>query len=218
MAKSSGKNKVSADDRDRCRLVTPEFRLSYPHLFKPHAPKPSDKPKFSATMLYPKDREMMGIDPISGEPRSIKKAIANAKRIAFGKDKADWPKGIVSPIIDGDDPKFADKEGYKGHWVVKAITNEDQPPVAVDQKMKAIIDPNDVYPGCYCRAHIFAYTWEYMGKQGVGFILDHVQKLRDGKSFGGKKPVEAVFSPVESDEDDSDDNDEDEEDDENDFR
>ena len=33
-------------------------------------------------------------------------------------------------------------------------------------------------------------------RKGVGFMLDQVQKMGDGKSFGGKKPVDQVFGPV----------------------
>ncbi len=204
------KPKKSKVDKNLCRIITPEFRVSYPHLFKPQAPKPTDKKKYSITMLFPKDRELSGFIPgredENGNPvkRSIKKAIKNATIGFYGEDESEWPE-LISPITDGDSPKFKDKDGYKGHWVIKAITSEDQKPVVVDQKMKPIEDPNDLYPGCYARAHIFAYRWEYMGREGIGFILDHVQKLRDGKSFGGKKDVTEVFSPVDAGDDEDED-------------
>lgn len=181
-------------DKALCRIITPEFRVSYPHVFKAQAPKPTDKPKFSITMLFPKDTDLMGQSP-EGKPRSLKEAIRNAKLAEFGP-KENWPTDLQSPVIDGDNPKYADKEGYKGHWVMKATTSEDQRPNVVDGEMLPITDAAQLYPGCYARAYVYAYIWEYMGKQGVGFILDHVQKLRDGKSFGGKRPVEQVFSPV----------------------
>ncbi len=187
-------------DKDLCRIITPEFRVSYPHVFKAQAVKPTDKPKFSITMLYPKDLKLVGQAP-DGSPRTLQEVIKNAKLAEFGP-KENWPEELESPVIDGDNPKFADKDGYKGHWVIKATTSEDQRPTVVGPsadeygKLVQITDPAELYPGCYARAYIYAYVWEYMGRQGVGFILDHVQKLRDGKSFGGKKPVEQVFSPV----------------------
>lgn len=190
------------NDKDLCRLITPVFRVSYPHVFKPQAPKKGDKLKFSVTMLFPKDSDLMGQSP-DGKPRSLKDVIRNAKIAEFGP-KEDWPEGLESPVIDGDKPKFADKEGYKGHWVIKATTSEDQRPSVVGPDMTPLTEPSEFYPGCYARAYVYAYVWEYMGKQGVGFILDHVQKMRDGKSFGGKKPVEQVFSPVAASDDDED--------------
>lgn len=186
--------KTSKSDKDLCRIITPEFRVSYPHVFKPNQVKPTDKPKFSITMLYSKDTDLMGSSP-DGKPRSLKEVIRNAKLAEFGP-KENWPENLESPVIDGDDPKFKEKDGYKGHWVIKATTSEDQRPSVVDADMVPITEASELYPGCYARAYVYAYVWEYMGKQGVGFILDHVQKLRDGKSFGGKKPVEQVFSPV----------------------
>lgn len=175
-------------------MITPEFRVSYPHVFKAQAPKPTDKAKFSITMLFPKDQELMGMSP-DGKPRSLKEVIRTAKVLKFGA-KENWPQNLISPVTDGDDPKFADKPGYPGHYVVKAVCNEDQRPGVVGPDMVPLTEPASLYPGCYARAYIYAYVWEYMGRQGVGFILDHVQKLRDGKAFGGKRPIEQVFTPV----------------------
>lgn len=186
--------KKTTIDKDLCRLITPEFRVSHPHVFKAQQVKPTDKPKFSITMLFPKDSDLTG-QSVDGQPRSLPAAIKNAKLAEFGS-KENWPEDLQSPVTDGDSPKFKDKPGYAGHWVIKATSSEDQRPGVVDSDGVPITEPNVLYPGCYARAYIYAYVWEYMGRQGVGFILDHVQKLRDGKSFGGKKPVEQVFGPV----------------------
>lgn len=179
------------------RLITPVFRLSYPHLFKAQAPKPTDKPKYSITMLFPKGTDLMGqtlaTDSEPSRPISLKDVIRNAKLQEFGAQE-NWPKNLLSPVNDGDEK--AENEGYKGHWVIKATSNEESRPGVVDSDGVPITEASIIYPGCYCRAYVYARVWEYMGKQGVQFILDHVQKMKDGKSFGGKKPVEQVFGPV----------------------
>lgn len=179
------------------RLITPVFRLSYPHLFKAQAPKPTDKPKYSITMLFPKGTDLMGqtlaTDSEPSRPISLKDVIRNAKLQEFGAQE-NWPKNLLSPVNDGDEK--AENEGYKGHWVIKATSNEESRPGIVDSDGVPITEASIIYPGCYCRAYVYARVWEYMGKQGVQFILDHVQKMKDGKSFGGKKPVEQVFGPV----------------------
>lgn len=186
---------TSQADREKCRILTPEFRVSYPHIFKAQAmPGTNNPPKYSITMLFPKDTDLT----------SLKAAMTNAKVARFGADSSKWPK-VKSAVSDGDGEAGRSKktndplEGYAGHWVVKASTNEDQKPGLVDESVKAIIEPAKFYAGCYARAYIFAYVWEFpkgSGKFGMGFILDHVQKLRDGKSFAGKKPAEQVFDPV----------------------
>lgn len=204
--------KVSAADREKCRILTPEFRVSFPHVFKAQAmPGTKNDPKYSITMLFPKDEDL-GV---------IKAAIKQAKINAFGPNKDDWPEDIQSPVGDGDGKAGINKktkerlEGYADHWVIKASTSEDQKPSVVDYPgCNEIIEPSKFYSGCYARASVFAYVWEFpkdSGEYGVGFILDHVQKLREGPSFAGKKSAEAVFKPHSKagDDDDADDDSED---------
>lgn len=185
------KNKASSADKEKARILTPEFRVSFPHLFKPSGMKGTspDSHKYSVTMLFEKDSDLS----------IIKGAIKQAKINYFGPNKSEWPDDILSPVGDGDSPKNADKEGYKNHWVIKASSNQDQKPGVVDEHVKEILDQAKLYPGCYARAYVYAYVWEFpkgSKRYGIGFILDHVQKLRDGKSFAGKKPADQVFSPV----------------------
>jgi len=184
----AAKAKANKSDKEKCRVLTPEFRVSYPHVFKPQGMnnKPNSQKKYSITMLFPKDADL----------GPIKEAMRQAKVQKFGEDKTKWPKGLESPVTDGDSPKNADKEGYAGHWAIKASSNEDQKPGVVDQNVEPIINQGDFYPGCYARASLLAYIWDNEFGQGVGFILDHVQKMREGKSFAGKPQANEVFSPV----------------------
>lgn len=177
--------KLMKTDNDNQRILTPEFRVSYPHLFKPNSIKGS-APKYSLTMLFKKTDDLS----------VIKLAIKHAKIAAFGPNKDTWPDNVESPVTDGDLPKYADKAGYAGHWAIKASSNEENKPGLVDEDVQAIIDPSQFYPGCYARAQVFARVWEFGGKMGVHFILDHVQKTKEGKSFGGKKGASEVFSPI----------------------
>lgn len=183
--------KLTKEQMEACRVLTSEFRVSHPHMFVAQAPKPTDKKKFSVTMLVRKDTDDIKI---------YRQAIREAK-LAFYGPKENWPEGLVSPIRDGDGPDFQDedgnqKEGYAGHWVIKASSDEDQKPGLVDETVKPILDQGKFYPGCYARAFVFAYRYEYMKKEGISFILDHVQKTRDGKPLSARKTADQVFSPV----------------------
>lgn len=182
------------------RIVTPPFRVSYPHLFKANAMKGS-APKYSVTMLFKKSEG----DKAKDLPE-IMAAIRAAKISQFGKDKLNWPK-MASCITDGDDAKFADKEGYKGHWAIKASSIETSKPGLVDEELEPILEQALFYPGCYARAQVFARVWEFpegSGRHGVHFILDNVQKLKDGKPFGGKKSAKDAFGAGAVSDDDSD--------------
>lgn len=181
------------DNKELCRLTTPEFRVSYPHVFKPSVMKGTNNaPKYSVTMLFPKTASV----------KPLQEAIKQAKIAKFGPNKAEWPE-VRSPVDDGDAPKHVKKEGYKGHWAIKASTGADQKPGVFDEQVQEIIDPAKFYPGCYARAYVYAYVWEFpkdSGIFGVSFILDHVQKLRDGKSFTSKKAGTEIFQPIASSE------------------
>lgn len=181
--------KASKKNQELCRFVTPKFRVSYPHVFKPSKMEGTNNElKYSIGMLFSKEDDLT----------VLKNAIRQAKIAKFGS-KENWPKGIASPISDGDDPKHADKKGYKGCWVTRASTGEDYKPSVVDENVEPILNQSDFYPGCYAIASVLAYVWEFpkgSGKYGVSFILDHVQKVGDGEPFGGKKPVDQVFKPV----------------------
>jgi len=190
------RKKMTKEQREKCRVTTPIFRASYSHVWEAQAPQDSGKKKYSITMLFPKDTDLS----------KIKKAILNAKLAAFGP-KEEWPDELESPVSWGNDHIDKDtkkiKEGYKDHWVIKASSNENQKPQVVDKDREPIIDQNEFQSGDYARAHVLATNWAFGNKEGIMFILDHVQKVKDGKRFGGKKSPEQVFGALD-DEDTSD--------------
>jgi hypothetical protein len=91
------KKKVKIQDNQR--LITPEFRVAFPNVFKPQAMK-GGTPKFSVTMLFPQQDADLAQDE---GMRPLRKAIVAAKIAAFGADKSRWPK-CQSPIRDGATP------------------------------------------------------------------------------------------------------------------
>ncbi len=177
-------------DNTKQKLVTPEFRVSYPHVFKATS-MDGKNPKFSITMLYKKTQDLS----------ALQLAVKHAKIALFGPDKEDWPK-MASPFKNGDSPENADKDGYKGHWAVKASSNENARPGVVNYpECDPITDPTEFYAGCYARASVFARVWEFplnSGLYGIHFILDHVQKMKEGKPFGGKKSAKEAFGALAS--------------------
>lgn len=60
---------------------------------------------------------------------------------------------------------------------------ESQKPVVVDVAGNAILDPAEVYSGCYGRASINFYGYNNR-KKGIGAGLLAIQKLHDGEPFG----------------------------------
>lgn len=182
---------TSKDAVNPQRLITPEFRVSYPHLFKPNAIKQGDDEKYSVTMLFKKTQDLS----------KLKLAMDHAKIEMWGRDKTKWPKGLLSPVSDGDSEQYLDdegvtKEGYAGHWVIKASSRASNKPGIVNEEAQPILDASEIYPGCFARAQIYANPWEYAGKKGVSFILDAVQKTKDGPSLSNRKSASEIFDPI----------------------
>lgn len=205
---------MELSDKDRCRIIVPEFRVAFPSLFKPSAMK-GGKLKYAVTMLYDQEYDIIGTCPKTKKPRSLKQVIRNAKIVKFGENKAKWPKGLISPINDGDVPnkKGEIPEGFAGHWAVKATSSEDRPPKVIGPDKKPLEKASDMPPGCYARAILFARVWEFGHDMGVQLILDGIQKSdRKFKTFGGRKDADQVFEPWSVEEDDGETSDDDEDD------
>jgi hypothetical protein len=180
----AGKTKDSAIATKRC--MTPEFRVSFPSMFKPKAFE-GQEAKFGLTMLFPKTTDL----------KELKRAAFNAAVEKWGtKDK--WPKNLRLPFRDGNEK--ADMEGYKDTTFVSATSK--QQPGLVNKAVEEIISEAEFYPGCYARATLIAFAYDQKGNKGVSFSLQNVQKIRDGKSFSGRRKASDEFDAVDSGDDD----------------
>lgn len=165
------------------KVKTPEFRVSFPNLFKARAAEEGQTPKFSVVMLFPKGADL----------KELKKAAHAACVDAFGKDETKWPKNLRNPFRDqGEKGEY---EGYEAGAVFISASSKIKPGV-VDSKVQAITDEVEVYAGCYGRATVNAYTYSVKGNTGVSFGLVNFQKTRDGESLTGRTRPEEDFNPI----------------------
>lgn len=181
------------------RVTTPTARLSHPHLFKPTAiEKGSDDLRYSCELLFDKKTTDVSV---------LQKPIKVAIQEKWGKNKADWPEPIILPIKDGDKPRLNKrtkkrevKEEHKGMWVVRASMKAEfgKPQVVGRDPKVPIEDPSEIYPGCYVRAALKAFAYEFADKNGVSFNLDAVQFVKDGKPLSGRKKADELFGVVET--------------------
>ena len=161
------------------KVVTGKVRLSFCQLFEPKAID-GGAPKYSVTLLIPKsDTATLG---------KIKAAMNEAADNFRKKNgAAALPANPINPLHDGDGMKPSTGEPYgpecKGHYVMAVSCSESQKPVVVDAAGNAILDPGEVYSGCYGRASINFYGYNNR-KKGIGAGLLAVQKLHDGEPFG----------------------------------
>lgn len=135
--------------------------LSYPHLFNARSVNPGDDPKFSVSILIPKN------DP---QLHSILQEIEIVK--ANG-----WPSGFPAngklPLKDcavqwPNDPKIA------GYYALQTSAAADRRPQVVDTSMNPIMDPSQVYPGCIAWVAVNLSAYNTAVNKGVGAYVNGV--------------------------------------------
>lgn len=164
-------------------VLTPEFRVSFPNVFKAKSQFAGQPEKYNCVMLFDKKADL----------KKMQAAITEVLVDNFGADKTKWPKGLRMPFRDGDEKEFA---GYAGCVFVNASSM--QKPGLVDQRRNDIISEEEFYAGCYARAQLSVFYYDKAGNKGVSFGLMNVQKIRDGERFSGRKDAADVFEDVES--------------------
>ena len=132
-------------------VMTPEFRVSYPNLLEPRLNDLNGKMEYSVVALFKK-----------GEDLSKLKVMAeNAVVEKWGADKTKWPKTLRSPFRDQGE---RESDGYEEGAVFINLKSNQRPGV-VDANVQTIIDPSQVYPGCYGRATVRAYAYAQKGNR-----------------------------------------------------
>jgi hypothetical protein len=187
-------------DIEKLKVLTQEFRVSHPHVFKPTSVNNSPNLNYSIEMLF--DKTTTDLSLLQGP---LKAAIVGK----WGPNKSDWPTPLKMPIRDGDKPYGKNKEvkpEHKGMWVVRASSSAEysKPHVVGRDPTVKLENESDLYPGCYARASLKAHAYTFADKDGVKFVLDAVQFIRDGKAMGGKKPADQIFGVIEGDAGDAD--------------
>ena len=175
------------------KVVTPEATASYANVFTPRE-TPNGDMKYSISLLFPKE---------STDMTTIKAAIEEAIAEKWGKKR---PKDLRIPVRDGDEK---DQDEYHGHWFINANSSEDRKPKIVGPDLQPIIDSDEFYSGCICRASINFYPYDTAGNKGIGAGLNAVMKVKDGEPLGNvvdpQKEFAEFASPASSISDDSND-------------
>lgn len=165
-------------EKNPLKVVLGKHRLSYVHLKTPTAFEEGNTPKYSVTVLIPKDH------PDVAKIEAAIKASYNANKESTFKGTPLTSPKMHNPLRDGDE-YVADKPDateYKGMFYLKA-TSTSQPAV-YDNDKQELFDLDEVYSGCYARAVIVCFPFNNVSK-GHGFYLNSVMKIADGERLGG---------------------------------
>jgi len=171
------------------KVITGKVRFSYVHVFEPHAVEPGQDPKFSVCLLIPKSD--------TATVSKIKAAIEAAKTAGLSKWGGKVPPNLKLPLRDGDTERdTTERPEYAGHYFVNA--NSKTRPGIVDANLLEILDPGELYSGCYGRASINFYAFNTAGNRGIACGLNNLQKLSDGEFLGGRSRPEDDFEPADA--------------------
>lgn len=168
------------------RNVTAYGRLSYPNLFQPRkVTEESDKEQFSATLLIPKT-DTATIQAIQA---AIQAAVEDGVNSGKFKVAIDPTQTAYPPLRDGDgtnrngEPRGAE---FADHWFIAAKAPSSRKPFVVDGQLQPVIDPAEIYAGCYVNMAIQFFPYEHKtGGKGISASLVGVQKVKDGEPLGG---------------------------------
>lgn len=169
------------------QVTTGKVRLSYCNLFEPRAIQEGQTPKYSVTLLVPKnDKKTMD---------RINAAIEAAKATYIQRNPGKkLPSNLKTIIHDGDGerPNGGEYgEECKGCYVMTVSSR--RPPVIVDVDKNPINDPLEVYSGCYGRAVLNFYVYDTQGNKGVSAGLLGIMKLEDGEPLGGTVVTDTIW-------------------------
>lgn len=171
-------------------ITTGKVRASFVHIFQPRQ-QDDGEAKYSVTLLIPKT-DTVTLNAIYA---GIEKAKQDGAQRVFG---GSIPPGCRVPVYDGDGVRPTSGEPFgeecRGCMVVTASAKMQPSIVGLD--MQAIINPADVYSGCYIRANINFYAYSQKGNKGVGCGLNAVQKIEDGEPLTARVSVEEAFSGI----------------------
>lgn len=183
----------------KTQITTGRVRFSYVHAFTPKPGRtPSEDDKYSVTLLIPKtDKHTMG--KIQGAMDAAKEAF----RLRNPGKKL--PPKMATTLHDGDGLRDSGEEfgpECKGCYVMTVSTKNR--PVVVYADKTPMTDPMDLYSGCYGRAVINFYVYDYMGRVGISAGLNGLMKLSDGEPLAGGVVTDADWDDDWEDEDEDD--------------
>lgn len=167
-------------------LTTGKVRLSYCHIWQPHALN-GGEPKYSVTLLIPKT-DVNTINAIYAELERVKQEGINSTW------KGTLPPVVRMPLYDGDGVRPSGEPfgpECRGCMVITA-SSKSQPQV-VDLNVQPILNQAEVYSGCYGRVNIGFFSYDQAGNRGLGCALNCIQKVEDGEPLAGGVTAQEAF-------------------------
>jgi len=183
------------------KVMTPVFRVSFPHLDEPHAMEAKNTPKFSVGAIW---------DPATfteadkAKWAAMGKLIDDASLLVHKKKATDLPKNYKQAIRDGEEK--GDLEGYGADKKFANLSSQMRPGVIDRDGLPIpVADLKEtIFPGCYARATVTSYAYNKGGGLGVALGLQNLQFVRKGARIDSRSDASEDFQNDALDDDDRD--------------
>lgn len=183
-----------AELNKKTKILTPVFRVSYPHIFTPQRSEDDKNDVYGCQMIFDEDTDLS----------EMKKLALAVRTTAFGKD------GKFKKTFRGDDEFDLKKNPeYEGKIIVSARSYnrpvqvvKRNPSVKKGAKgwVEPITDQNEFYAGCYAIAAVTCYDFNHpKGGKGVAFGLSNIIKVRNGEPLVNRSNPEEDFEEIDTD-------------------
>lgn len=170
----------------RQSIITPEATAIFVFVWEPReSMNEGGAAQYAISLLFKKSTDISAL-------RKAVRAVGHAK---FG-EKLGKLKDPFRNVDDMETPI----PGFRGGVFITAKSKNK--PGIVDADLNNITDPMDFYPGCICRASVVPFAFDKKGSKGVTFLLNNIQKLKDGERLDGRKKAEDEFDAIDDDDDD----------------
>lgn len=159
---------IPINDENR-HFVTGKVILHYPHLQQPYSYKENIPPRYSVTVIIPKD----GTENIN-TIMELKSNIATVAKIGAEKfgDLLDSPNLSKSPLNNGNSLVITDL-AYKNSVYFTAYSKIK--PNIVNDKLEYVEHDNNYYELRYARVSINIVPYQMKGKLGISLQLENIQ-------------------------------------------
>lgn len=173
------------------RVVIP-CRLSYAYVWEGR-PNDDGRIKYSTALLIDKTDTAV----IARIKKAINAAIQEGKS-KLANSKGVLPRDIKTPLRDADEEGY-DDPNYEGMMFMNASSY--RKPQIVDLHVDPILDPEEVYSGCYAKVSVNFYAFNVNTNKGIAAGLGNIQKLRDGERLSGGATAAEDFEELDDDDD-----------------
>lgn len=185
------------------KILTPEFRVSYPNVFKARAFDDAQEAKFSVIALF--SAKTVKENPLFKKLMETAKAacieewgdkLPKFKHNPFRKHEEKCEKDEDGNFVKDSNGNLVFQVGMEAGGIFMTFSNKERPGV-VDQNLQPILEASEFYAGCYARAHVNISPYDNKFGKGFSFYLNHIQKVRDGDPLGNRVRVEDAFTVIE---------------------